>query len=75
MIIYKNVLETLKEAGYTTYFMRKNKIMGESKIQNIRNNNIDIRTVNQICKLLNCNPGDILDYIPDDPTKEFDNDH
>ena len=66
MIIYRNVLDKLKEKGYSTYQLRKQKIMGESKIQNIRKNNVDIKTVNQICTLLDCQPGEILEYIPDD---------
>ena len=39
--------------------------MGNSKIQNIRENRIDAKTINQICQLLNCQPGEILEYIPD----------
>lgn len=65
MIIYRNVLDKLKEKGCSTYQLRKQKIMGESKIQNIRKNNVDIKTVNQICTLLDCQPGEILEYIPD----------
>ncbi|MCM1059632.1 MAG: helix-turn-helix transcriptional regulator [Eubacterium sp.] len=39
--------------------------MGESKIQNIRKNAVSVETINQLCILLNCQPGDILEYIPD----------
>lgn len=65
MLIYKNVLQQLKQNGYSTYYLSKNKIMGNSKIQNIRENRVDAKTINQICQLLNCQPGDILEYIPD----------
>ena len=71
MIRYKsNILDALKKYGYSTYILRKNKIMGESKIQNIRNNAVSIETINQLCGLLNCQPGDILEYIPDSEIKE-----
>lgn len=67
MIKYKdNILGLLKANGYSTYRLRQNKIMGESKIQNIRNNAVSIETLNQLCELLHCHPGDILEYIPDD---------
>lgn len=67
MIIYNNnTLQLLKNAGYSTYRLRKDKIMGESKIQHIRNNMVSVETINQICSLLNCQPGDILEYVPDD---------
>lgn len=67
MLKYKEVLKQLKQNGYSTYYLSKNKIMGNSKIQNIRDNKVDAKTINQICQLLNCQPGDILEYIPDKP--------
>lgn len=67
MLKYKEVLKQLKQNGYSTYYLSKNKIMGNSKIQNIRDNKVDAKTINQICQLLNCQPGDILEYIPDEP--------
>lgn len=66
MLKYKEVLKQLKQNGYSTYYLSKNKIMGNSKIQNIRDNKVDAKTINQICQLLNCQPGDILEYVPDE---------
>ena len=65
MLRYKiDILEKLKENGYTTYKLRKDKIIGESQIQKIRNGEIASKeTLNTICKLLHCQPGDILEYI------------
>ena len=65
MLKYKNVLEQLKQKGYSSYYLSKNKIMGNSKIQNIRENRVDAKTINQICSILDCQPGDILEYVPD----------
>ncbi len=66
MLKYKdNVLSNLKERGYSTYKLRTDKIMGESKIQNIRRNAVAVETINQLCTLLNCQPGDIIEYVPD----------
>lgn len=59
-----DILEELKEKGYTSYKLRKDKIMGEAQIQKIRNGEIASKeTLNTICKLLHCQPGDILEYI------------
>ena len=66
MLKYKNVLDKLKKNGYSSYVLYKQGIMGNSKIQNIRHNKVDARTINQICKLLDCQPGDILEYVPDE---------
>ena len=38
--------------------------MGEAQIQKIRDNElVSKETLNTICKLLNCQPGDILEYV------------
>lgn len=68
MLRYKiDILESLKEKGYTTYKLRKEKIIGEAQIQKIRNGELASKeTLNTICKLLNCQPGDIMEYIPED---------
>lgn len=65
MLKYKiNVLEELKENGYTTYKLRKDKLIGEAQIQKIRDGEIASKeTLNTICKLLNCQPGNVLEYI------------
>lgn len=33
-----NILEMLKEKGYTTYYIRRNKLLSESTLQRLRNN-------------------------------------
>lgn len=65
MLRYKiDILEVLKEKGYSTYKLRKDKLIGEAQIQKIRNGEVASKeTLNTICKLLNCQPGDILEYI------------
>ena len=65
MLRYKiDVLEELKNKGYSSYKLRKEKLMGEAQIQKIRDNELVIKeTLNTICKLLNCQPGDILEYV------------
>ena len=57
-------LRNRKEKGYTSYKIRKEKLIGESQLQKIRTGEIASKeTLNTICKLLNCQPGDILEYI------------
>lgn len=69
MIKYKiDILEALKNKSYTAYKLRKDNILGEAIIQNFRKNevvNINSKTINTLCTLLNCQPGDILEYVPD----------
>lgn len=63
-IRYKvDVLSALKEAGYNTNRLRKETLLSEGTIQNIREGKI-VNAVNlaKLCKLLNCQPGDIIKY-------------
>lgn len=71
-IKYKtNVLALLKNNGYTTYKLRKEKILGESTLQKMRTNILlSWAELNKVCTLLNVQPGDIMEYIPDDEPNE-----
>lgn len=69
MIQYKiNVLEALKSKGFTTYTIRQNKIFGQATMQQMRSGEIvSINAINKLCALLQCQVGDILEYVPDEP--------
>ena len=65
MFVYKyDVLEALKEAGYNTTRLRKEKLLGENAIQSLRNGDVvGIIALEKICKLLDMQPGNIIKYI------------
>lgn len=65
-IQYKSdVLTALKNAGYSTYKLRREKILGESVIQQLRNGMlVSWQNMERLCHLLNCQPGDLLEYVP-----------
>ena len=66
-----NIILALKDAGYSTYRLRKEKLLGEATIQKFRNNeSVSWDNISTVCNLLNCQPGDILKYIPDDVTPQ-----
>ena len=66
-IKYKiNVLEALKEKGYNTGKIRKDKIMGEAMLQKIREGEmVSWATLETLCCLLECQPGDLVEYVAD----------
>jgi putative transcriptional regulator len=66
MIKYKiDVLRALKNTGFTTYRLRKDKILGETTIQKLRGFElVSWENINTICKLLSCQPGDMMEYVP-----------
>ncbi len=61
-----DVLAALKDAGYSTYKLRKEKLLGESVLQQIRGGvPVSWANLGRICELLQCQPGDILEYTAD----------
>ncbi len=71
MIKYKkNIMEELKERGYSSARLRREKILGESTMQRLRRGEpIGLDAVNSICIILRCQPGDILEVAPSDQEK------
>ncbi len=67
-IIYKiDVMATLKEKGYSSYKLRKEKLLGEATMTDIRKGQIvSLENLTRLCRLLECQPGDILEYVPDE---------
>ena len=64
-LIYKSdMLAALKEAGYTTYRIRKDKLLSESTVQKLRSNEpVSWENIATLCKLLGCQPGDLMEYV------------
>lgn len=71
-IIYKvDVLSELKNKGISAYKMRKDKIMGERTMQQLRDKQlVSWDTLTKVCEMLNCQPGDLVEYVPDDETNK-----
>lgn len=59
-----NILEALKEKGYTTYKLRKENILSQSTLQKLREGKgLAWENIERLCALLDCQPGDLLEYI------------
>ncbi len=71
MLTYKiNVLEALKEAGYNTTKLRKEKLLNESAIQYLREGKpVGAKALDNICMLLDMQPGNILKYVENENMK------
>lgn len=69
MIRYKvDVIAALKNAGYTSYRIRKDGLINQTALQRIRDGKmISWEQLNSICRLLNCQPGDLVEFVEDDP--------
>ncbi len=65
MLQYKmNVLQELKNAGYSTYRIRAEKILSEGTMQRLRTGStaITVESLGILCNILRCQPGDILEW-------------
>lgn len=65
MIRYKiDIMEELKNKGYSSYKLRKDKIFGEATIQKFRNKeHINFDNLDTLCILLECQPSDIIEHV------------
>ena len=64
-IQYKlDILAALKDAGYNTNTLRKEKLLSESVIQALRENRyITLQNIAKVCELLHCQPSDLIEYV------------
>lgn len=67
-ISYQKLFDLLEKNGWTTYKIRKEKLIGQGTLTALKNGTggLDSKTISRICKTLNCQPGDIMEYVPDD---------
>lgn len=66
-----DVLAALKEKGITTYKIRQEKILSESTVQKLRaSKGVSWENLETLCRLLDCQPGDLMEYIKDPAVQE-----
>lgn len=65
-ISYRKLLNILDNKNVTSYTItKKDKIIGQATWKKIHEGgHIDTRTIEALCQYLDCQPGDILEYIP-----------
>lgn len=58
-----DVLAALKEKGYNTNRIRTEKLLSQSTLQKFRNQEgVSWENIETLCRLLECQPGDLLEY-------------
>lgn len=66
MIKYYKLLDVLNRREMTKEELRIKLNLSSATIAKISKNEfISLRVINDICKFLNCQPGDIMEYVPD----------
>lgn len=67
-INYKKLFALMEQKKIKKYHLRQQGIHAAVMDKLVKNKNVDITTIDKLCKLLDCQPGDILEYIPDEMT-------
>jgi putative transcriptional regulator len=62
-----NVLDALKDKGYSSYILRKEKHLSESTIQKLRSGEgVSWDNLETLCRLLDCDISAILEFQKDE---------
>ena len=62
-----DVLAALKEKSITTYQIRKDRLLSESTVQKLRAGvGVSWENIETLCRLLECQPGDLMEYVPEE---------
>lgn len=71
MLAYKiDLVKALEDAGYSTYRIRQEKIMGQVMLRNMRHGEmIGMLALDKVCEILGKQPGDIIEYRKDNSKK------
>ena len=66
-IRYKvDILQELRNKGYTSTRIREEKLIGQSYLQQLRHGElVSWKAIDTICALLECQPGDLVEYVKD----------
>lgn len=61
-----NIMDKLKEKGYSSTRLRREKLLGESYMSQLRRGDmISWAALDVVCSLLDCQPGDIIEHEKD----------
>lgn len=71
-IRYKiDILAELKKKGYSSTRIREEKLIGQSYLQQLRRGElVSWKTLDTICSLLECQPGDLVEFVEEADVSE-----
>ena len=70
-IVYKvDIMAELKKRGYSSTRIREEKLIGQSYLQQIRHGDlVSWKTIETLCSLLDCQVGDLVEYVKEPADK------
>ena len=78
MISFKPLETLLKSQGKTKSYLKTEKILGGGTFTTVSaainkpvREGVSISAIDDICKALNCQPGDLMEYVPDNSSDQL----
>ena len=67
-IRYDKLIGKLKEGNYTSYKMKQTRLMSQATYTALMNGSggLSAEVIDRLCKEFNCQPGDLMEYVPDE---------
>ena len=66
MIVFDRLWKTMEQKGISTYKLREECGIDSKTVRRLKaNDNIETKTLNKLCAVLNCKIEDIMEYKPD----------
>ena len=67
MIDYSRFWQTLEQSDENWYTLTKNHKISHSTLSRLKHNqDVSMKTINDLCRILNCRIEDIAEYVPSD---------
>lgn len=70
MIVYTKLLTLLKERGIKLTDLTESGIAANTPFKFSKNRNMNTEAIDKVCAYLNVQPGDIMEYVPDEKSLE-----
>lgn len=72
MFVYKKLFDLMKEKNITRNDLRNEGIISSATIAKLgKNEKVSIDVIETLCGYLECQPGDIMEYVPEKSVKEL----
>ena len=69
-IKYNKLFALLEKKDLNKHYLRVNGINPKVVDSFVKNRSVTTEMIDRVCKLINCQPGDIMEYIPDEQDQQ-----
>lgn len=69
-ISFRKLRAVMESRGVKKYDLRKDGVNSQILDKVLSDGNVDTRTIGKLCRLLHCQPGDIMEYDEDQEEQE-----